>query len=786
MYIISHIIKPAALLILPATTVSATAQGVFKGRITDERQQPVAFANVMLLQPADSSFVEGTVSKEDGSFTLTPKTPASAGYLLKVSSTGYSTVYRLLQAPEDLGTIVLNTETIRLKGATVTAQRPTYSLEKGGITANVENSVLSRETSTNDVLRKLPGMMLKDGKVQTFTGDVPLIYINGKKATDYSLVRNLPVKEIKSVRLINNPGAEYDADTKCVLLITTRNRLEGLSAEADLEAARNHFNSHNEGINLSYTTGKMTIFANGTYDDSRMKILEHDVMTNTLPGKTYRSLLEATSHDIGKTGTYSLGFNYDINEKNHWGIEYSGSTNRDLEYGFMNDSTFINDQLYDHVTAPSTYSRDKGTTNHVNAFYTGTFSPKASFKFYADYLRSNTSDWQTVSEISTAEKPRTVETTNSTDYDIYAAKGIFGYTFNTAHSLNIGSEYSFSNGQTTLHYSDGSYPSDYSNKERKITGFAEYNFRRNRFSLNAGLRYEYVNSDLTNNLDGTLSLHRNYSNLLPSVSLNYATTRMVSHSLSLRTSVYRPDFKWLSGNSNYVNRYMRQLGNPELQPSTACTAQYTFLFKNFMFQASYHYVKDVINSTLKTDEQDPAVILATMKNFDHKQILQLAASYSYQWGIYQPSVTAALFKDFLRTEYLGKPLGNNKPIVQIDWNNGFNLPGGFFFNAEYLYMSGGSAQFMTLRPTHQLNLRLQKSFMRDNLTFTISGNDLLDKSHQRIRGGIGTVYLKQEQSYDSRSVSLHITYRFNSGKQKSYQGQSAAESEVKRLNNKEK
>lgn len=780
MNIIPHIIRPASLLILSMIAVSATAQSVFKGQIKDDKQQPIAFANVILLNPADSSFVEGTVSKADGSFSITTKKSATTNYILKISSTGYTTQYRQVQQPGDLGTFELKTDVIQLKGATVTAQRPSFSLEKGGITANIENSVLSRETSANDVLRKLPGLMEKDGQVQTFTGDKPLIYVNGKKVTDYSIVKNMPVKDIKTVRLINNPGAEYDAETKCVLLITTKKRLEGLSMQVDLEGKRNHYNSHNEGVNLSYTTGKITIFANGNYEDTRAKDSENDELKNTLAKETYTNFLTSWGWNKNPYTTYALGFNYDINEKNHWGVEYSGSTSRSYNNDFMKNSTYLNDEQFDHVLSTSN-GKDKSRMSHVNAFYTGTFSPKANFKLYADYLYNNTHSYQLIEENSTVTAERTIGTNSDMDYNIYATKALFGYTFNPANSLNIGSEYSFTNGTSSYNYSDGSYPSDYGNIERKIAGFTEYNFRKKRFSLTAGLRYEFVNSDLTNYLDNTQNLHRNYSNLLPSLSLNYATSKMFNHSLSFRSSVLRPDFQLLSGTSNYINRYSRQLSNPRLQPLTNYHVQYTFLYKTFMLQANYNYFKDYMGVSMTTDEKEPAVILITTKNFDHNQTISFIASYNNRWGLYQPSVTAALFKDFFKTEYLGKPTRSNNPIVQIDWNNGFYLPAGFFFNAEYQYTSSGSAQMMQLRPTHILNLSLQKSLLQDKLTFTLEGNDLLNKSNQRIRGGIGTVYLKTNQFYDRRSVSLHITYRFNSQNKKEYKGMSAAESETERL-----
>lgn len=782
MNLLSFPIRSTALALTATVQVTVSAQSVFKGRITDNQNQPVGFANILLVNPVDSSFAAGTVSREDGTFTLSG--PATVrNYLLKVSSTGYTTVYRPVARPGNLGTIVLTANVVNLKGTTVTAKRPVFSLEKGGITADIEHSVLSHETSANDVLRKLPGLMEKDGKVQTFTGDAPVIYLNGKKVTDYTLVKNLPVKEIKTVRLINNPGAEYEASAKCVLLITTKRNLQGLSAQTDLEGSRNHYNSHNEGMNLSYTTGKVTLFANGKYTDSRMKNIEDDLETNTLEKETYRNKMLAAGKGASKDVDYALGFNYDINENNHWGVEYSGSYDRNYGDSFMNDSTYVNDILHDVVKSPYTM-RETGHTSHVNAFYTGTFSEKAGFRLYADYLGTNSDKTNHIDEHSTATGPRIVETSSHSDYKVYAARGIYNYKFNDRHSLTAGAEYSYTDGVSTLRYTDGSNPTDYNNTERRAAVFTEYGFRKNRFSLTAGLRYEFVNSDQTDRLDGSRSLHRDYSNLLPSLSLNYATTKQVSHSLSFRTSVDRPDYSMLANTSNYVNRYMRQVGNPTLQPQTTYSTQYTFLYKQLMLQASYKYIRDFIGYIFTTDEKDPAVAIVTQRNINHSQIFIVTAAYSHKWGCYEPSLSVSFYKNLFKSEYLGKATNNGKPVAMIDWNNGLNLPGGFYLNAEYQYQSGGSIQYLTLRPTHIVNLSLQKSFLKDHLTFTLEGEDLLNKSQQRMHGGYGTVYLNQYQFSDARCASLHITWRFNSENRKSYKGQSAAESEAKRLESK--
>jgi len=49
--------------------IASIAQGII-GRVIDEQSQPMAFANVVLLNRADSVFIVGAVTKDDGTFTI--------------------------------------------------------------------------------------------------------------------------------------------------------------------------------------------------------------------------------------------------------------------------------------------------------------------------------------------------------------------------------------------------------------------------------------------------------------------------------------------------------------------------------------------------------------------------------------------------------------------------------------------------------------------------------------------------------------------------------------------
>ena len=55
------------------------------GKLVDEKNQPLSYANVVLLSLPDSAFVSGTISGEDGSFTLEA---TSENQIVRISSIG--------------------------------------------------------------------------------------------------------------------------------------------------------------------------------------------------------------------------------------------------------------------------------------------------------------------------------------------------------------------------------------------------------------------------------------------------------------------------------------------------------------------------------------------------------------------------------------------------------------------------------------------------------------------------------------------------------------------------
>ena len=183
------------------------------GTIIDEQGQPVAYANIAVLNPADSTLIAGGVSNESGVFVVPIDQP---NILARISYVGYKTVYKQCDNTE-LGIIRMQPETMTLKGVVVRGEIPQYKMTTGGMTVDIQNSLLKDVGTADDVLSMLPQVQGSDGNFTVFAKGTPEIYINNKKVQNARELKQLKSTDIKSVDVITSPGAKYNAEVGAVI-----------------------------------------------------------------------------------------------------------------------------------------------------------------------------------------------------------------------------------------------------------------------------------------------------------------------------------------------------------------------------------------------------------------------------------------------------------------------------------------------------------------------------------------------------------------------------------------
>ena len=168
-----------------------------KGKLVDESNHPLPYANVVLLSLPDSAFVSGTISGEDGLFKLEA---TSVNQIVKISSIGYKTVYKPT-TPANMGIVQLVSDARMLGEVVVKANLPVTRIKNDALETNVQGTVLSKAGTAEDVLAHIPGLQKKADGFEVLGKGSPLIYINGRKLRDIAELDQLTSEEIKSVEV---------------------------------------------------------------------------------------------------------------------------------------------------------------------------------------------------------------------------------------------------------------------------------------------------------------------------------------------------------------------------------------------------------------------------------------------------------------------------------------------------------------------------------------------------------------------------------------------------------
>ena len=218
------------------------------GQLIDQNGRPVVFANVQLLSTADSTFITGGVSNENGKFVI-PCEQQEA--LMRVSCIGFKTLEKLVSIG-NLGVISLQDDQYAINGVVGKGHHRVDKVDRSVFTFSDEQKKNSRQSQ--EILTTLPGLRFDDlsGTLKTMTGKSLKILVNGVEATDNDL-KSIPVDKIKNVEYYTVPPARY-ADVGTLINIRTYPLDAGYAAGFDvMQAAWTAFNNTN--LYIRYNKG---------------------------------------------------------------------------------------------------------------------------------------------------------------------------------------------------------------------------------------------------------------------------------------------------------------------------------------------------------------------------------------------------------------------------------------------------------------------------------------------------------------------------------------------------
>ena len=759
----------------------------YQGTIIDADGQPVAYANIALLSPQDSTLITGGVSNENGVFVIPCEQKA---LLARISHVCYKTVYTWC-SNTDLGTIQMQPETFMLDGVHVKGHIPQYQMGSEGMITNVEHTPLSQLGTANDVLRHIPGLVQRDNEYEVFGKGKPLIYINGREMRNPKELEQLKSTDIRHIELIVNPGAKYDATVDAVVKIqTVRKAGDGFSVDTWGRWRQSHLSKEALSLDLNYRHNALDVFGSLWMSDGKFlqeADMEQEMTGDSLWYQKNRMRTESHERDYSVEG----GFNFSPNERHAFGAKYELGlpTTNELE------TEIVSNVERDHLRTGQwkhydrwhnhTDERAKGNVSHkLNAYYMGSIG-KLGIDLNVDYLHNGYNKHSSMAETCEVEADRQIEAENMVRNRMFASKLTLTHPL-LGGSADFGAEYIHTHRQDdyiTDRSPYGSYyvePSFSTLKVQSICPYAEYSRKLPIGQLRAGLRYEYVWFNYYNRDVLVPGQSRSYGNFYPSVSLGTKFGKLrIQLGYSVKTT--RPTYRQLSNGVFYGNRYSMSKGNPLLDKSTRHNVTAQAAWKWVQLSLSYTDERDAIVHWIQELHRNAIETVVTYRNIPSIKTLTPTVALSPTVGLWHPTLTAGLIKPWLKMESFSEVIQLNKPIAMIQLNNTFALPRGVTAEMNFRYQSQGHYQnvYMSYQQT-VLDVGIVKTFFQERLSIKLAGEDLLSRNRDGNHVYNRQVRLYQGNYYDRRRFSLTVRYHFNTTRSK-YKGTGAGNEEKTRL-----
>lgn len=642
------------------------------GRLIDNHNLPVEFANIQLLNPKDSSFLCGGVSNANGDFVI-PCQQKQA--LMKVSFVGYKTICKLVPIAR-IGNVRMQANSYLLKGVTVEAARVVEKVDRQIIFPTKEQV----KTASNgyDLLDNLslPTIIVNraERKVQSLKGGDVQIRINDVKASMQDVLALQP-DEVTKVEFINVPGLKYgDSNLDAVINYQVRRRYAGyVGGVSTMQGTKAGFNNSDGYFKYNVKKSEFSINYSFSYRSVEERSYE-SLGTYHLPtGETlHRNYLGYDSPFLYTTNNVQLGYNlsepdkYTLNVRlnfyNH-NSPVRGMNQLYQESGKANQYLQNNRKMLEQIPSLDIYyslnmPHDQNLALNLVGTYIGT-----DYQYrMREYTFNKSPD-------------ESVKNAPLTDYSYDATgrkRSLIGegtYSKNWKQmALSVGGQYNISH---TDNIYVGSSNADTELKYSNLYLFTQLQGQQKWFSYQVGVGA--TRSSIHQGENG-------YSKWLfrPQVTLQAKASDHLSFKWSSKITSDIPSLSGLSELRQYSNSFEARDGNSGLKPFTGynntLSASWNIPLMSVYLEGNWTYYDKPIATSILPEKREDGSYLFVSKPENQK-------SHDYKHLLLSPEVH--LIKDHLDLNLMCEY--QNVKTKGLDYSHEFNY---FSYGAEIRYMTG--------------------------------------------------------------------------------------------------
>ncbi len=755
------------------------------GYVKDANNNPIAYANVVITKNSEGieGSANGTSTDESGYFII--ESLSAGNYTLKISFLGYTTYTKGvdLDGHTKFGTIVLEENLEALDDVTIVAKRPTVKRLVDRLVFNVENSTLSNN-NVLDVLKHTPGVLVHDGSI-TVKNSAPIVYINDRRVHLSSsevqqLLEGTSATNVKSIEVITNPPAKYEAEGGAVLnIVTSKNIVAGYNGSVFGNYKQgSEFPKYSFGTSHFFKTKKLNTYVNYSINP-RKDFRNNSESLNFADNTSWETDLKKTRKS--KNQNINANIDYDLNENNSLGF----STNI-LVAPREDTKTRINSLTEVFNSTKVLDSTFNTSNNQVNETFNFAFTLDYTHKFkkvgeklsanlhHTNYDFSGFQDVNTgyfLPNATVAFRNNKFQTFSSQEIKLYTGQMDYELPISDSEQFEAGGKVSNIKSESILNqftFENDIKTEDLQNSDTFLYGetnyalYTSYSKDWDAWSLKSGLRVEFTNIE-GNSLSTSLVNDNDYVKFFPSFHVLNRLNENNEIYFNYNKRIHRPRYSQLNPFKYFLNDNAYVTGDPNLRPQIDDIFTFGYTLNNkYTFEVYYSFEKDPVYEIAFQDNGDN-ILKYINTNIDSNISYGLDfTTYTEvfpNWNLYALTSLFYYENQFFALESANELLTVDKWSLYAQVINYFSFLKDRSLTADisYLYISPIVDGASDISSRSSLDINFRKTLWNNRASVSLGVTDIFNTQNFAQT----TKYLNQDVFLKSRIENRLFTFGFN-------------------------
>ena len=750
-----------------------------KGKVTDAVGD-IGFADIVI-RDNSNTIITGTSSDDNGNFEIKV---AKGTYKIVVSFLGYTDWEKQIEVDKnlDLGIIKLEEDSQSLEEVVVQSKRRVIQQKVDRLVFDVEKSVVSEVGNGADILKLAPRVQVQNGAIEILGKGASRVLINGRLSPMegeelVSFLESLNGNDIKSIEVITNPPAKYEAAGGGLInIILKKAKLNSWHNTSSLVYNQNKFSFATLRNNFSYNKNKFSLVSSLSATKGNLNNIE-DLKIN-YPNSFWDIDIEYKDRRDSYSGR--LQMDYKISSNLNIGAQYLGNLNNPGGFSSVVSNVFDLSENLDRVIK-NTGENTVNTRNHNVNFYAETKLDTLgrSISFNADYFTyKSDNDRDFITEAfdnsgnsmgitsgglnMTDQKIENFSSKIDVNYPIDKVQLSFGAkTSNT----KINSGVQFFNTLSGSPVLDTTNSNDFMYEENNIAGYVSSNFNiSEKTKVQLGVRVENTNT-LGVSVQTNESNRNNFTQVFPTAYISYKKNDNNTFNFSYGRRIERPRFSDLNPFKIFINDNSFSEGNPFLNPSFMDSFEFTHSYKRKLNSSVFLNVTTNGFGVIFTSDPVEETQIVTRDNYITQYNYGISENYStspFSWWESQNSFNVIGYYSKFEKNIGAAP--RNGLQLRVATNNTFSVGEKSKLIVNSWYSSPFNGGLYSLGGMYNFSIGYQQSF-KNNFKLSVFANDVFNTSAvnnlESVVDGVRQVY---GQNYSTRNLVLSLSYSFGNNK----------------------